>query len=124
MSGILQMNRTTMTTNKAYRILIAAVLIAAAITAIKLYGRYHNSSGRELSYRCFTSAEGWGYDIMTGQKILIHQSIDPHAVGRKGFATKQAAEADARIVIGNIKLGKTPVFNAHQMQRTTTLPAH
>ena len=118
------MNRTTMTTNKAYRILVAAVLIAAAITAIKLYGRYHNSAGRELSYRCFTSGEGWGYDIMTGQKILIHQSIDPHAAGRKGFATKQAAEADAQIVIRNIKLGKTPAFNAQQMQRTATLPAH
>lgn len=113
-----------MTTNKSYRILIAAVVIAAAITAVKLYRHYNGQSGNQLSYQCFTSGEGWGYDIMAGGKVLIHQSIDPHAAGRKGFATKQAAEADARIVIGNIKLGKTPVFNARQMQRTTTLPAH
>jgi hypothetical protein len=118
------MNRMTMTTNKSYRILVAAVVIAAAITAIKLYWHYNNGPMNQLSYQCFTSGEGWGYDIMIGDKVLIHQSIDPHVAGRKGFATKQAAAADARIVIGNIKLGETPVFNAHQMQRTATLPTH
>ena len=117
------MNRTTMTTNKAYRIIIAAVVIAAVITVVKLYRHYNNRPEREIAYRCFTIAQGWGYDITVGGKILIHQTFNPHSTGRKSFATKQEAEADARIVIGNIKLGKTPVFNAAQMQRTATLPA-
>lgn len=112
-----------MTTNKSYRIIIAAVVIAAAITCIKLYWYHEHDPKNKLSYRCFTGEQGWGYDIVVGEKILIHQSINPHIAGRKGFTSKQEAEADARIVIGNIKLGKTPVFNASQMQRTTTLPA-
>lgn len=113
-----------MTTNKARRILIAAVVIAAAITSIKLYLRKNERSQNALSYRCFTNGQGWGYDILVGEKILIRQSINPDVKGRIGFDSKQAAEADARIVIGKIKLGETPVFNSHQMQRTTTLPAH
>jgi hypothetical protein len=118
------MNKTTMTTNKARRILIAAVVIAVAITSIKLYRYKNEQSYKVLSYRCYTNGQGWGYDILVGEKILIRQSINPDAKGRIGFDSKQAAEADARIVIGKIKLGETPVFNSHQMQRTTTLPAH
>lgn len=113
-----------MTTNKALRILIAAVVIAAAITSIKLYRHKNERPKNALSYRCYTNGQAWGYDILVGEKILIHQSIDPDAKDRIGFESKQAAEADARIVIGKIKLGETPVFNLHQMQRTTTLPAH
>lgn len=112
-----------MTTSKATRIIIAAVIIAAVITAVKLYLYNNARPGKELSYQCFNSPAGWGYDIIANGKILVHQTIDPRVAGRKGFATRQAAEADARIVIGNLKLGKTPVFNTHQMQRTTTLSA-
>lgn len=112
-----------MTTNKARRILIAAVAIAVAITFIQLYWYKTNQHSKDLTYRCFTNEQGWGYDILAGEKILIHQSIDPAVQGRQGFASKQAAEADARIVIGKIKLGETPVINSHQMQHTGTLPA-
>lgn len=112
-----------MTTNKACRILIAAVVIAVAITSIKLYWYKNERPKNELSYQCFTNGQAWGYDILVGEKILIHQSIDPAAKGRIGYHSKQAAEADARIVIGKIKLGETPVFNSHQMQHTGTLPA-
>ncbi|WP_315816483.1 DUF4907 domain-containing protein [Paraflavitalea speifideaquila] len=112
-----------MTTNKARRIIIAAVVIAVAITSVKLYWQHRQQSANALSYRCFANGQHWGYDILVGEKIVIHQSIDPEAKGRIGFASKEAAEADARIVIGNIKLGETPVFNAHKMQRTGTLPA-
>lgn len=113
-----------MTINKSHRIIIAAVAIAAAITFIKLYWHNNEQQKNGLSYQCFTNGQDWGYDILVGKKVLIHQSINPHVQGRKGFASRQEAEADAQIVIGNIKLGKTPVFNAHQLQHTGTLPAH
>jgi hypothetical protein len=103
-----------MTTNKARRIIIAAVIIAVAITSFKLYRQHQQPKPADsISYRCFTNGQYWGYDILVGKKILIHQSIDPAAKGRIGFDSKQAAEVDARIVIGKIKLGETPVFNDH-----------
>lgn len=109
--------------NKSYRILITAVVIAAAITVVKL--SWHRPGPQQaLTYKCFNTAQGWGYDILAGDQILVHQSIDPEVAGRKGFVSKQAAEVDARIVIDKIKLGKTPVFNAGALQHTGTLPAH
>lgn len=112
-----------MTINKSYRVLIAAVVIAAAITVVKL--SWHNQQPKqELTYKCFNTGQGWGYDILAGDQVLIHQSIDPDVAGRKGFVSKQAAEADARIVIDKIKLGKAPVFNSRHLQHTGTLPAH
>lgn len=114
----------TMTTNKSVRILVAAVLIAAAITAVKLYTFYQATPAAGLSVRCFEVAPGWGYDIMAGGKVLIHQPIDPDVAGRKGFASREAASAHARIVIDKIKLGETPVFSAPVKQRTGDLPAH
>jgi hypothetical protein len=113
----------TMTINKSQRILIAAVVIAAAITVVKL-SWYRPQSKQALSYKCFNTGRGWGYDIFAGDQLLIHQSINPEVAGRKGFVSKQEAEADARIVIDKIKLGKTPVFNAGPLQHTGTLPAH
>ncbi|WP_162915638.1 DUF4907 domain-containing protein [Paraflavitalea soli] len=112
-----------MTTNKARRIIIAAVVIAVAITCTKWYWYKHHQAQNQLSYQCFSNGQGWGYDILLGKKILIHQSINPAVKGRIAYDSKQAAEADARIVIGKIKLGETPVFNSHQMQHTGTLPA-
>lgn len=112
-----------MTTNKFPRILIAAVCIAAAITGIKLYAYYSRQPQAAFTYQCFTAGEGWGYDIMAGDRIIIHQSIDPALAGRRGFNTKAMAEADARNVIGKIKLGETPVFNAPVKQQSGTFPA-
>jgi len=103
--------------------LIAAVLIAAVISGIKCYTYYSGQRSATLTYRCFTAPAGWGYDIIAGDRILIHQSIDPTLAGRKGFTTKAQAAADAQNVIGKIKLGETPVFNAPVKQQSGTFPA-
>lgn len=112
-----------MTINRSAGILIAAVAIAVAITFIKLKGQVASQSRQQLTYRCFTTGQGWGYDILLGEKILIHQTVDPALQSNKGFGSKDAAGEDARIVIRKIKLGETPVFGDHPMQHTGTLPA-
>ena len=111
-----------MTTKKAYRIIVAAVIIAATITVIKL-GWNNSHKGPSLSATCFKTAQGWGYNILVGERILIHQPMKPGVPGNKGYETEQQAAAAAQIVIGNIKLGQKTVNNSHQLQRTVTLPA-
>ena len=112
-----------MTINKIPRILVAAVVVAAAITVLKLYSPAALVNGETLTYKCFEQEAGWGYDIVTGGRIIIHQSIDPALPGRRGFATKAQAAADAAIVIGKIKLGETPAFNVPVKQQTGIFPA-
>jgi hypothetical protein len=97
-----------MTTKKAYRIIIAAVLIAAMITIVKLKGYYSNQSVNQLSAQCFQTAQGWGYNILAGKKILIHQPMVPGKPGNKGFETEQQATAAAQNMIADIRSGRTP----------------
>lgn len=117
------MSKMTMTTNKAVRILVGAVLIAAIITGVRWYAWQQATPVAALSYRCYAEQAGWGYDILVGNKVLIHQPIDPELAGRKGFTSRAAAEGHARIVIDKIKLGETPVFSTSATQRTGSLPA-
>ena len=98
------------------------MIIAAAITIIKLGWNYKHK-GPSLSAACFKTEQGWGYNILVGERILIHQPMIPGQPGNKGFETEQQAAAAAQIVIGNIKLGQKTVNNNHQLQRTSTLPA-
>jgi hypothetical protein len=97
-----------MTTKKAYIIIMAAVLIAAMITVIKVKGYYSSQPVNQLSAQCFQTTQGWGYNILAGQKILIHQPMVPGKSGNKGFETEQQAAASAQAMISDIRAGRTP----------------
>lgn len=97
-----------MTTKKAFRIIMAAVIIAAMITAIKIKGYYSSQPVNMLSSQCFQTTQGWGYDILAGKKVLIHQPIIPGKPGNKGFDTQQQAAAAAQTMIADIRSGRTP----------------
>ena len=97
-----------MTTKKAYRIIIAAVIIAAMITVVKLKSYHDNQPVNQLSAECFQTTQGWGYNIIAGQKILIHQPIIPGKSGNKGFETQQLAATAAQDMIAEIRAGRTP----------------
>ena len=98
----------TMTTKKAYRIITAAVVIAAVITVVKLNWYHSNQPVNQLSAQCFQTTQGWGYNILAGQKILIHQPMIPGKPGNKGFETEQQAAAAAQNMITDIRAGRTP----------------
>lgn len=70
-----------------------------------------------LSYQCFKTDKGWGYDILVEDKVFIHQPMIPKMPGTAGFATEQQARQVAEIVIGNIKLGQRPTITREQLQR-------
>jgi hypothetical protein len=97
-----------MTTKKAYRIIMAAVIIAAMITVIKWKGYDSQKAVNQLSAQCFQTTQGWGYNVLAGQKILIHQPMIPGKPGNKGFETEQQAASAAEDMIADIRAGRTP----------------
>ena len=97
-----------MTTKKAYIVIMAAVLIAVMITVIKVIGYYGSQPVNQLSAQCFQTTQGWGYNILAGQRILIHQPMVPGKPGNKGFETEQQAAASAQAMITDIRAGRTP----------------
>lgn len=100
-------------------VLLAACLFAAGSTVFLLQDGTANVT--LLSYQCFKTNEGWGYDIMAGRKIIIHQPFMPGEPGHAGFKQEQQAASVARFVIEKIKSGQLPVINHQQLQRLDVL---
>ena len=97
-------------------VLLAACLFAAGSTVFLLHRQ-------PITYQCFKTANGWGYNILAGQKTIIHQPFVPGVAGLAGFNEKQSAAAAAQIVIEKIKSGQMPLISHQQLQRLGVLPA-
>jgi hypothetical protein len=94
-------------------VLLAACLFAAGSTFFLLPARQPAS----LQYQCYQTPHGWGYDILSGNKIIMHQPFIPSVPGHAGFRQQDDAAAVARIVIEKIKSGEMPAISKWELQR-------
>lgn len=90
------------TTTKSNLVILAVSLFIATIVFVFTY-RDNN-----LHYRTFQTKKGWGYEILSGQTVIIHQQEIPTLPAAKGFEEKRHAEAIAKLVIKKIKNGEPP----------------
>lgn len=112
----------TMTIKKSHTIvLLVAVLFAAGSTFFILTSKKKKPLPT-LTYQCYNSAQGWGYDVLTdNRKIVIHQPFIPGISGTRGFPKEEQARAAAQIVIENIKSGGMPSLTHQQLQQLGVL---
>ena len=60
----------------------------------------------------------WGYDILSDNKVIIHQPCIPAVTGNEGFKTKEGAEKVAKLVIEKMKKGEMPPsIDAEEMKK-------
>lgn len=112
----------TMTISKKHKlVLLAAILIAAGSTIFLLVRPAASPKG--LSYNCYKTERGWGYDVLVNDRIIIHQPFIPGKQGLDGFSTEKEAGTDAQTVIEKIKSGEHPLFGQKQLQRPDVLRA-
>jgi hypothetical protein len=102
-------------------VLLAALLIAAGSTIFLLATKKPAPPKNGLSYNCYQTGNGWGYDVLVNDHIVIHQPVIPGAQGTNGFSTEQAAGDDAKSVIEKIKSGEFPLFQHQHLQRPGVL---
>jgi hypothetical protein len=55
-----------------------------------------------------TEISGYGYDILIGEKLYIHQPNIPAVEGNNGFSTEQKARRAAAYIIHKIKMNIMP----------------
>lgn len=111
----------TMTISKKHiLVLLAAILIAAGSTIFLLVVQ-PATSPKGLSYNCYKTDRGWGYDVLVNDRIIIHQPFVPGKEGLNGFSTEKEAGIDAQTVIEKIKSGEHPLFSQKQLQRPGVL---
>jgi hypothetical protein len=101
-------------TNKKHNtlVIIGAVIVSVLIWAISLNINKHQS----ISYRTFEAANGWGYDILVNEQIVIHQDRIPAIGNRKGFTNAAQAAAAASMVIQKIQHGKLPSLTSTELK--------
>jgi hypothetical protein len=91
-----------------------AFLILLSFVSIK---KGHNA----VHYETFYTQHGWGYNIITKDKILIHQDVIPVLNEQKGFNSKWQAEKAAMLVIKKIKAKEFPQLTEPEIQLLLSL---
>jgi hypothetical protein len=102
-----------MTISRKHKLVLLAAILFAAGSTIFLFVTRPAPTRQGLSYNCFKTEHGWGYDVKVNDTIIIHQPFIPGKSGVNGFSTEQEAGADAQNVIEKIKSRKFPLVN-HQ----------
>ena len=110
-----------MTISRTHKLVLLVALLFAAGSTIFLLAVKPAPSPKGLSYNCFKTENGWGYDVFANDRIIIHQPFLPGKSGLSGFGSEKEAGADAQNVIEKIKSGEYPLFSQKQLQRPGVL---
>lgn len=92
-------------------VIIASLIISAFIWVISLNINRQPS----ISYRTFEALNGWGYDILVNEHIVIHQDRIPSIGQRKVFSSAAQAAAAAMMVAEKMRQGKTPTLSKAEL---------
>jgi hypothetical protein len=110
-----------MTISRTHKLVLLAAILFAAGSTIFLLVVKPAPSNNGLHYSCFKTENGWGYDVLYKERIIIHQPMIPGKPGVGGFDSEKEAGADAQSVIEKIKSGEYPLFGQKQQQRSGVL---
>lgn len=65
---------------------------------------------KSLDYRVYRIGQGWGYDIVSQGRRVIHQPYVPALPGRRPFPSRRNAVNTARTVLSKIERGEFPTL--------------
>jgi|GEM_PF-6653937 len=68
------------------------------------------------SYATFHGREGWGYDILVNETVVIHQENMPVLSDSRGFRSEAQAAAAAALVLKKIRARQRPALTAGEVQ--------
>lgn len=105
-----------MATKQHNRIIIGLSILIAAVILIT---RWHSSSNRphRITSEVHKVVNGWGYDILVDDKILIRQESIPVLQQQQAFATPIQAEKTARLVIQKLQAGQHPALSTFDLEK-------
>ncbi|MEN7547234.1 DUF4907 domain-containing protein [Rapidithrix thailandica] len=87
---------------------LAVIYFCALQIATNLDREKETIEGKEYGISVFSSPAGWGYNITSEGKLLIHQPYIPGIKGEQGFPDESSAKACARLVVQKLLEGKKP----------------
>ena len=93
------------------------IIIGFFLAIVLLLSLIQNEKNQNtLHYETFCSEKGWGYNILTGDKVLLHQDVVPVVDTQKGFKYEDEAERAAGLVIKKIRMKKFPGLKKSEIE--------
>ena len=87
------------------------------ISAIILITTVKNHNPQRIESRVFKVREGWGYDVLVNDTVVIHQEVVPVLQNHQGFLKKDQAEKTAQLVIQKLKSGSLPTLTKFDLEK-------
>jgi len=72
-------------------------------------------TGNKIDYRVIRVNNGWGYELYSSEKILIHQEIIPVIEGNNPFLSRGDARKTARLALHKLYTGKIPLITRRDL---------
>jgi len=85
-------------------VLLVSLTISTGILVYAFTKRTTNKSSR-FSSVVFSGLNGWGYDILVDDSVIIHQESIPSYGNGLAFPEKQQAQQAANLVLKKLKQG-------------------
>jgi hypothetical protein len=71
--------------------------------------------GHDYCVNVTGSGDGWGYDILYSDKVIIHQPFIPALPGNHPFAKREAAKKTGRLVAERLGKKRSPRLSAMEV---------
>ncbi len=105
----------TIKKNKVFILITALLLVGAVIFFVSRRHTKQDDDRIFLQAVPFKMSQGWGYDIMAGDRKYIHQIQIPGIAGRPPFASQEEALKTGRLVVYKITHDIMPAVSAAEL---------
>ena len=94
-----------------------AIIIGISLAIVVLLSFAQSQKQQNaLHSQTFQGQNGWGYDILMRDRILIHQDVIPVINTLRGFKNQSQAEKAAALVIKKIRMKQFPQLTKSEIQ--------
>jgi hypothetical protein len=101
---------------RQYIFLFSALIFIVLIIGFSIKpDKVNNTDMLQVESSVLKISGGWGYNILVGHKIFIHQEAIPAIAGNKVFTSREDAEKTANLVIGKIVNKKVPSITINEI---------
>jgi len=99
-------------------LIIGVLIVLAGVWLFSGKGKEpENAAAEALTYKVYPVEEGWGYDIYSGEKKIIHQPFIPAIQGERAFPDEETATNTARFVVQKLIDEGTPSLTVEEVTR-------
>lgn len=89
---------------------IVIVLFLALGLGYSIYNQITTDNNQQFHGQVVSLNDGFGYQIMSGEKIVILQEYIPGFPGKQKFVSEEDAQKTVNLVLSKLEDGKSPVL--------------